>query len=257
MSTWHPSQLPRGEGRVRLEQRGDHAELILDSPAARNAISPGMMVDLGEHVAELERASGRSLIVRGEGDAFCAGGNLAAVREHLLEPGSGAAMCAYMTALLDRLSRLPRLVVAAVEGAALGGGAELLTAADLVIASDEARVGFVQAALGVSPGWGGGRRLVRRVGPRRAVPILALAEVMSASEAMAAGLVDLLAPAGGALERARARVATLDRVDPEALRAALLVGRGASVETEARLFGELWGGPAHRDALGRTRKGRA
>lgn len=257
MSTWHPSRLPRGEGEVRLEQRGGHAELVLASPTARNAVSPGMMADLGERVAALEGGEGLSVILRGEGGAFCAGGNLGSVREHLLEPGSGAAMCAYMAGILDRLAALPRLVVAVVEGAALGGGAELLTACDLVIASESARIGFVQAALGVSPGWGGGRRLVRRVGPRRAVPMLALAEVMSAAEALSVGVVDLLTPPGRALEVARARVAGLDAIPPGALRAALQVGRGAGLEQEARLFGELWGGPAHLEALQRTRKGRA
>lgn len=258
MSDWHPGRLPRGEGRVRLEEHGRRAEIVLDSPSARNALSPGMMADLGEIVARLERWEGGAVLLRGEGDAaFCAGGHLHSVQAHLLEAGGGAGMCAWMTGVLNRLASLPAVVMAAVEGAALGGGAELITACDLVVAGRGARLGFVQAALGVSPGWGGGARLVRRVGARNAMRLLAFARPISAEEAESVGLVDRAVGQGEALQEARRWLAELESVPPEALRAAVLIARGAPAELEEALFAELWGGPAHRAALERHFRGRA
>ena len=121
------------------------------------------------------------------------GGDLKDVRSHLMNPSAAAGMPAVMGGALDRLASLNAVIVAAVEGAALGGGAELLTAADWVIAADDAQIGFVHAALGVSPGWGGGHRLVRKVGHRAALPVLVGARKMTAAQSAVLGLVDEVA----------------------------------------------------------------
>ena len=257
MSDWHPSAFPRGRGSVRREQRGRIVELVLDNPSARNAVSPGMMLDLEQHVSDMERGDALGLILRGEGTAaFCAGGDLDAVAEHLLGPGAGAGMCAFMTDVLNRLSRLPLVSVAAVEGAALGGGAEILTIVDLVLASETARIGFVQAKLAVSPGWGGGARLYRRVGAARAVRWLALAQLHGAEDARTLGLVDVVTPPTGALDHARAMLAPLETLSEEAVRGAIRIARGASAEEEAQLFSRLWAGPSHLDAMARLGRSR-
>jgi len=162
---------------------------------------------------------------------------------------------------LDKLSSLPAVVVAAVEGAALGGGAELLTACDWVVASTSARIGFVHASLGVAPGWGGGARLVRQVGARRALPLLARAERLSAASAAAAGLVDEVVDAGSALVAAHTWIERLRSLPPDAVRGVVSVVRAArddpdrAVEVERRVFGELWGGLAHRAALAMVKAG--
>ena len=254
---WHPRALPRGRGAVHREQRGRIAELLLDNPDARNAISPGMMLDLEAHVCALEAAPALGLILRGEGGAaFCAGGDLSAVAEHLLEPGAGAGMCGFMTAILNRLRALPLLSVAAVEGAALGGGAEILSAVDLVVAAEGAKIGFVQAKLAVSPGWGGGQRLRQKVGPSAAARWLALAQIHPAEQAMRLGLVDEIAPRGQALDAARALLAPLEELSEEAVRGAISIARGAPPEDEAALFSRLWAGPAHLDAMARMGRSR-
>lgn len=236
---------------------GDHAELVLDHPGARNAVSPGMMVDLGEAVAELVALPPRFLLLRGEGGrAFCAGGDLASVRTELLAEGVAAGMQAFMSACLARIETLPCPVVAAVEGVALGGGAELLTACDFVVAERSARIGFVQARLGVSPGWGGGVRLLRRVGRAAALRLLVEAEPVSAEVAVDLGLVDELAPEGQVVATAREVGERLSRHDRLAIGAALRLVRGGSAEDERRLFVELWGGAAHRRALAALTQGR-
>jgi enoyl-CoA hydratase/carnithine racemase len=247
--SWHPSQFPRGEGRVALELRDRDAELVIDNAARRNAISPGMMVDLEQALERLEAWDGAAVVVRGAGTkAFCSGGDLEAVERHLLDHGNG--MARFMTDLLDRMRRLRCVVIAAVEGSALGGGAEILTAVDLVVASEGASIGFVHASLAVSPGWGGGRRLVERVGTAHAMRLLAFAERHDAAAAKRLGIVDEIVPEGHALGEAERWTARLASLPPDALRAAVEIARGTTIDRERALFVSLWGAPLHRAALG-------
>lgn len=254
MTEWNPADLPRGDGRVSLTIDGPIAVVVIDQPARRNAISPGMMCDLKDAIAQLAGCSTLSaVLLTGASGAFCSGGDLTAVREHLMAAEAGAGMCAYMTRILDQLADLPVVVVAAVEGAALGGGAELLTCADIVVAGSGARIGFVHAALGVSPGWGGGRRLVERIGQQAALRLLAFAPRLSAEQARAVGLVDEVVDEGLALRRAEAIVQPLAAMPVDAVRAAVAIARGGD---EAAQFAALWGGSAHQAALRRVSAGR-
>jgi ethylmalonyl-CoA/methylmalonyl-CoA decarboxylase len=213
-----------------------------------------MMCDLRDAVSRIAGCSTLSaVLLTGSAGAFCSGGDLTAVRAHLMAPGAGAGMCAYMTETLDRLAALPVVVVAAVEGAALGGGAELLTCADIVVAGSSARIGFVHASLGVSPGWGGGRRLVGRVGARVALRLLAFSPRLSAEQARSVGLVDEVVADGAALGRAEDIARPLASMPVDAVRAAVSVTRGAD---EAACFTALWGGASHQEALRRVTVGK-
>ncbi|MFZ5482208.1 MAG: enoyl-CoA hydratase/isomerase family protein [Myxococcota bacterium] len=249
MRSW-VATLPRGEGRVRVD--GD--EIVVDHPPTKNALTPHMMVDLADAVDAVRGA--RVVILRGEGGAFCSGGNLGVVREHMVAPGGGARLATFMHSVMDALDRLDAIVIAAVEGAALGGGAELVAACDFVHATPDAKIGFVQARLGVSPGFGGGARLVRRVGPRAALQALAEARALTGEEARAIGLVDVVEadPVAGA----RARAERLRELDAAALAGAKRVVRAATglpwaeaLAVEREVFASLWGGPGHLEALKR------
>ncbi|MEL6343416.1 MAG: enoyl-CoA hydratase/isomerase family protein [Myxococcota bacterium] len=254
MTNWSPDSFPRGGGQITLSLDGDRATLLLDQPARKNAISPGMMRDLRDAVKVLEAQMGiSSLLLTGAGDAFCTGGDLSAVREHLMAPEAGAGMCAMMTDVTDRLSALPVVIVAAVEGHAIGGGAELLTVADVVIAARSARIGFIHARLGVSPGWGGGRRLVERIGARDALKAMAFARTLSAEAAQSLGLVDELVEDGEARAHAAGLQHRLSSLPVQAVRAAVAIARG---QPEGPLFARLWGGPAHLHALSTVNAGR-
>lgn len=249
------ARLPRGPGRVRVTP-GEIAHIVLDSPTRRNALDPAMMVELADAAAAVAGAS--VVVLRGEGSAFCAGGDLGAVREHLAEPGIGELLGAFMANAVGTLEASGAVIVAAVTGAALGGGAELLAACDVVFAAPEARIGWVQARLGVSPGFGGGARLVRRVGPHRALRLLAEASLLDAAAARDAGLVDtIVADPVGAAEAWAAQAVALPR---EALLGAVRVVRSAGgavgPTTELAVFTGLWGGPAHIAALAKARGGR-
>jgi enoyl-CoA hydratase/carnithine racemase len=264
------ASLGAGAGLVGLTWQSAAAGRIalvrLEHPAARNALSPQMMVQFADAVTALVAACAegvevRAIVVGGVGPWFCAGGDLAAVEEHLLVEGAALEMQAHMRAACDALADLPVPVIAAVEGPALGGGAELLTACDLVFAALDAKIGFVQAAMGVSPGFGGGARLVRRVGARRTLDLLCRERPLDAHQALAVGLVDeVVEGASGAVwQRALARAEEIARLPPNAARAIKpLVSRLAqadpSDDVEAQVFASLWGGAEHVAAIQRFRR---
>jgi ethylmalonyl-CoA/methylmalonyl-CoA decarboxylase len=218
-----------------------------------------MMVDLEQAVTALEAWPGVAVLIRGEGlRAFCSGGHLADVQEALLDPAAGERMTTFMQEVLERLSRLPLLTVAVVEGVALGGGAELLTACDFIFASEPAEIGFVQAKLGLSTGWGGGTRLTERIGPRAALDWLVFPTVRPARSALAVGWVYRVCPQGQALLSARSWLGPLEALSADAVRAMIQnvrqvvpSGHEASLAGERERFISLWGGAAHRAALKR------
>jgi len=260
--SWDIADMPRGRGSIELRIRGRTAELVLNNPDARNAMSVGMMVDLVSAIDTLEGAGVRAVLIYGvSAGGFCAGGDLRDVREHLLNASAAHGMPKVMGDVLDRLSSLPAVVVAAVEGAALGGGAELLTAADWVVASRGSRIGFVHAALGVSPGWGGARRLIRRVGRQRAVSILLQAKRYDAEVAQSVGLVDQVVSEGTAVEEAAVWIESVLRHPEQSIAGVLEILRSTSGgldavrQQEREVFARLWGGEAHQAALARVKAG--
>jgi ethylmalonyl-CoA/methylmalonyl-CoA decarboxylase len=253
---WDPANLPRGRGRIVLEMDGPVATLTLHNEAARNAMSVGMMADLLGAVETLRDAPPVAVLLTGAGDAgFCAGGDLREVRAHLMDEAAAIGMPAVMGEALDALASLPVVVVAAVEGAALGGGAELTTVADWVVAGESAEIGFVHAALGVSPGWGGGGRLLRRIGRSRATEVLLTARRYQGEAALRVGLVDAVVPDGQAVQAARDWLAKITRNPAESIRGMIEIIRSADRGPEAlalaerEVFERLWASPGHFAAL--------
>lgn len=241
--------------RVRWAREGALATVTLDSPEARNGLSLGMMRTLGEGVAALAAADDvAAVLVRAEGPVFCAGGDLREVRASWGTPEGGRVVAAAMGTILDALLQLPALVVAAVRGPAIGGGAELLTAADLRVLGADGAFEFRQVRLGVACGWGGARRLPLHVpAPTATAWLLTGARVdrgaavaasyASAADDAEAGARSLLAPVLAApIAAVRAQKAQI-----VAARAPWLGDRTADVDA----FVSVWGGPAHRAALAR------
>ncbi len=249
-----------GPGRVVLSapEGAAVAALHIDRPRARGALSGKMLAELDDALEALEGFGGAAVIVHG-GRSFCSGADLKQVRSSAL----GAELGAFGTALLDRLRALPLVSVAAVEGHAAGGGAELALACDLRVLSTAARLHFVHARLGLSPGWGSAGRLVAALGRREALKILLSARPIGAQRALDLGLADRLCPPGGALAAARDLLEQLLACEPEVARrikAAVAAAedlppeRARAIEGEA--FRALWGGPAHRAALRALKQGR-
>ena len=236
------------EGAVRLDRDTPVGRLLFDNPSRSNAMSGPMLRDFKGAVEELEGWDGLAVVLRGAGDrSFCAGADRALVRAALDRPELGRAMCSVMQDLTARLNGAPVISVAAIEGAAVGGGAEMATAADFRVMSRTAHIRFVHARLGLSPGWGGGGRLLRLVGRRHALRLLATARRVSADEALDLGLVDVLCEPGHAEAAAREFLAPFVRLPKTAVRGAKRLV--ANPDEEGEVFGSLWGEPAMRAAF--------
>jgi enoyl-CoA hydratase len=182
-----------GERRmVDLEFDQGLAVLTIDRPRARNAISLDTMDQLEKALDAAEGAS--ALVITGAGDrAFVSGGDLKELSTIRTEEDA-AAMAWRMRSICDRLASFPAPVIAALNGHALGGGAEVAVAADIRVAADDIKIGFNQVALEIMPAWGGAERLATLVGKSRALLLAGTGTVLDAAEAERIGLIDRVLP---------------------------------------------------------------
>uniref|UniRef100_UPI0037E99A5E ethylmalonyl-CoA decarboxylase n=1 Tax=Semicossyphus pulcher TaxID=241346 RepID=UPI0037E99A5E len=243
-----------------LKQESGVAVLTVNNPSRMNAFSGSMMVDLEERVSELESwADGKGLIVEGAAGTFCSGSDLNAVRA-ISNPQDGMKMCMFMQNTLTRLLRLPLISVALVEGNALGGGAELVTACDFRLMASGSVIQFVHKHMGLVPGWGGAARLVRIVGSQNALKLLGGAvkvdPKLGLQIGLADGVLDAEGDAGSLLQQAENWLSRYTKGPAPVIRAVkkvVLSGRELplteALRTEKDVFGTVWGGPANLQAL--------
>lgn len=183
---------------LRVSRHGAVVVAALANDSKRNALNQAMLTGLADLVAA--PPDGVSVIVLTGGTHFSAGADISVYadgRSEAIESltSTAARVCETMTT-----SPLP--IIAAVEGVALGGGFELVLAADIVVASTTASFGMPESMLGLIPGWGGTQRLTAQVGPRVAKQMIMLAERIDADQAAALGLVNEVVDAGQALPHA-------------------------------------------------------
>ncbi|MFJ5041623.1 enoyl-CoA hydratase/isomerase family protein [Streptomyces parvulus] len=203
---------------VTLEAAEGVATLRLDRPPM-NALDVSTQDRLKELAEEATRREDvRAVVIYGGEKVFAAGADIKEmqVMDH-------AAMVARARALQDSftaVARIPKPVVAAVTGYALGGGCELALCADFRIAGENAKLGQPEILLGLIPGAGGTQRLSRLIGPSRAKDLIFTGRQVGAEEALTLGLVDRVVPAGEVYEQAHAWAARLAKGPAIALRAA-------------------------------------
>jgi methylglutaconyl-CoA hydratase len=208
------------DGEIRVERRGAVELWTIEGEARRNAITLAFLSALNR---ELSRARGdralRCVVITGAGDkAFCAGADLkerarmSAAEVHGFHRGLREA--------LGAIEAAPQPVIAAINGAALGGGLELALACDLRVAAEAAQLGLPEVSLGIIPGAGGTQRLARLVGVGRAKDLVLTARRIGAAEALAMGLVTRVAAAGRLLDEALALAAEVAQNAPVSLRQA-------------------------------------
>ncbi len=262
------TEAPAARLRFHVDAEGV-AEITFDHPPTHNSLDEDGMIAFAACVAALaERASSadagglRAVLVRGAGAvAFCSGGDQVALAS-APTIADGRRVAAHMGDALAQLEALPIPVVAAVNGYALGGGAEISLACDLMVVDDAVRWGLVHLRMGLTPGWGAGQRLLRRVGYGRAMGLLLDARPLGARELRALGLADHVAEAGGAAEAARTRIARFLRADAAAvrdvkalLRTGVLTPPAEAMAAERALFPARWASDAHADAMRRFAEG--
>jgi enoyl-CoA hydratase len=167
--------------------------LTLDRPEALNALDGATLEAIGARVAEVAGDPGvRALVLTGEGRAFAAGADIAAM-QHFSAAEAGAFSRLGHRAFAA-LEALPIPTIAAVNGYALGGGCELALACDWIYASEKARFGQPEVNLGILPGFGGTSRLARRVGLAWAKQLVLGGEPITADEALRIGLANRVYP---------------------------------------------------------------
>ncbi len=205
-----------------IDEPEEHVFVLrLNRPEASNAMNTQMGRDLHDAFTKLVLDPGdlRCLIVTGAGEkAFCAGGDLK--ERNGMTDEAWRAQHALFEQAYYRLMDCPVPVLAAVNGAAYGGGCELALACDFIYAADTARFALTEASLGIIPGAGGTQNLPRAVGVRRAKELILSARPFSAQQALAWGMVNALHEPQGLLPAAMETAARIAANAPIAVRQA-------------------------------------
>jgi len=231
-----------------VEERGDAlARVRLNRPGKRNALTCAMLERLTEIFRELNgRTDLRAVILTSTGhEAFCAGTDISEL-DGLDEAGALAAARRGQGACeAIELCGVP--VIAAVNGAAAGGGCELALACHLRVASIHASFSLPELKLGLIPGYGGTQRLARAVGHGRALAAMLAGEKLTADEALRLGLVNRVVAPGELLPEAEKLAGTISQLAPLAIRACLAAVTHGSrlpleegLQLEAELFASLF-----------------
>jgi enoyl-CoA hydratase len=219
---------------VRLEVEDGVGTIRIDRPKM-NALNVQVQEEIRAAAAEAtSRDDVRAVVVYGGERVFAAGADVKEMA-HMSYPDMVARSGGLQSAF-TAVARIPKPVVAAVTGYALGGGCELALCADVRIAGEGATLGQPEILLGIIPGAGGTQRLTRLVGPSRAKDIIFTGRFVKADEALAIGLVDRVVPDAEVYDAALAWARQFSRAAALALRAAKeAVDRGSEVDLDTGL----------------------
>jgi len=170
--------------------------ITFNRPEALNAITPTMLKELRDAVLEAGKDNNaRIIVLTGAGRAFCSGVDLKALGGHKIERGKvGDILDIPARNLITSIRSVPKVVIALVNGFCFTGAMEIMLACDLVIASEDAKIGDTHAKWGLRPTWGMSARLPRRVGFLKAKELSFTAEAISGKEAERIGLVNQAVP---------------------------------------------------------------
>ncbi len=192
--------------------------ITFNRPHVLNALSMATMRELDMALDDLATdPQVQVIILTGAGEkAFVAGADITEFNS-LASAKEAAGYALRGQAVLNKIESLPKPVIAAINGFALGGGCELAMACDIRLAADTARLGQPEVNLGIIPGYGGTQRLARLVGRGRANLLCLTGEMIDAAEALRIGLVDRVVPAAELLSEAKALARKLAGKAPVAM----------------------------------------
>ena len=216
------------------EKRNNIGYITFNRPDKMNFLDRKVAPDVHQVLDEIEEdLEVRVLIITGAGKAFSAGADI-----QWLEAGTRSPFELYvdhdkLMKLCLRLERLRIPVIAAINGYAMGGGFELLTACDVRVASENAKMGMTEVTLGIMPGAGGTARLPRIVGKAKALELELTGEVITAREAFEIGLLNKLVPEGEAVKAAEEIANKIAKNAPQAvwqIKSAIQIGTDMPLE---------------------------
>ena len=236
---------------VAIERTGHVAIVTIQRPDKLNALNAAVVEELTRAFSDLIRVSEpgeevRAAILTGAGKAFVAGADIAEMAAMSTTAAKRFADAGHRLGAL--IEEAPFPVLAAVNGFALGGGCELALACDFIYAAEGAKLGQPEVNLGITPGFGGTQRLLRRVGAARARELIYTGDMITAEQALSIGLVNAVFPAAELLLRARDTALKIASRGPLAVAAAkrvMLRGEGIDLtsanELEGQAFAALFG----------------
>lgn len=242
-------------GYISFELKKGVGLVTFSRPEALNALSKagveeslGFFQDLGRKLAGAGSPEVPAVVLTGAGKAFIAGADVKEMAGMSPEQASG--FSARGNQLMNEIERLPVPVIAAVNGYALGGGFEIALAADFMYIAAGATLGLPEVTLGIIPGFGGMRRLCRRIGTARAKELVYTGRLVTAEEAFQLGIANRLASPEALLDQALQTAVLIGNAAPLALRAAkryanecVLLDAEAAAAVEAERFGALFACP--------------
>lgn len=242
---------------VSLKTEGRIAFLQIERPDALNAINGDVLHALASKIETLRHDKKvQVVILSGAGEkAFVAGADLKFMQK--LSGPDAAHFSRFGNQVFRSLETLPQVVIAKVQGFALGGGLELALACDFIVAGDKARFGLPEVSLGLIPGFGGTQRLVRKIGVARATEWMTTAEKYTADDALKAGLVNSVVPVSE-LAAATQKLATqISKNGPSAVRTAKHVLRNgvespldSALQLESGYFGLCFANDESAEGIG-------
>ncbi len=175
---------------VQLESQNDIAIIRINRPEALNALNIDVLHELSRTVDIVNIDEGiKVVIITGSGEkAFCAGADISYMVN--IDPIAAEKYASSAQAVLNKIEKMEKPVIGAINGYALGGGCELAMVCDMRIASSNAKIGQPEVTIGIPPGWGGTQRLLRLVGPAKSKELIFTGKMISAEEALSIGLVN-------------------------------------------------------------------
>jgi enoyl-CoA hydratase/carnithine racemase len=240
---------------LRIECSDGVAVWTIARPATKNALDFATLEALRDALVKASYDPNlRAIVLTGEGHTFVSGGDLRELRS-VTTPEETARFVDAGRAVTQGIAIVPVPVIAALSGAAIGGGAELALACDLRIADMRAKIAFKQVRLGVTPAWGTTARLVSLIGHGLAARLLYTGHELTAAEAYAFGLVDAVVENGSSVATAMAWAMDIAAGSPtaiaetKALLRSLAHKRRDIDEEERARFVRTWLGPDHVEAV--------
>lgn len=225
---------------------GRVATVTIATEGGLNVMSSAAIRRLGDAIEQVKRNTDvRFTVIRAEGKVFVAGADIKEMSDY--QPQEGRTFGELGSSVCDAIEALPSITLAALQGAALGGGCEIALACDFRIATTRVKVGLPETTLGLIPGWGGIPRAVRLLGESAAKRLIFSGAVISAEEAKSIGLFDEVVPDADALQDAIIKLwGYFDRGSPAAV---ALVKRALRNGKDVSAFADCFAGPESREGM--------
>lgn len=225
---------------LKVERDEDVVQITINRQDKLNAMNLGVMDEFISILDSLEKDSSKVIIITGEGTkAFSAGADIEYMSN--IGPAEAEKYALRGHEVLNRIEKLEKPVIAAVNGYALGGGCELALACDIRFASPNAQLGQPEVTLGICPGWGGTQRLLRIVGPARAKDLIFSGRKIMAEEAFSMGLINKIFPSDSLISETKKYAKILSKNSSFAIGISkMLVNKGMDTNLDTGLKLEIY-----------------